>query len=252
MVCGAIVNAPGAKVDIGVARAGVPGHATVRRVRHRGTAAVLKDFSTARPLFRWTCGAYLAHREAAAYRRLAGVAGVPRLLGRLAPDGLLVTYAPGRNCLDAAGANFTPAFFDELRGLLRRVRARHVLHGDVKRNVVRTPDGQPVLVDFGASLVVPWWLRPLGGALVRLAERYDERAVVKLKRLVAPQLLTRADEHVLATRLPFEQTVKRGEHVLQRCTAWCVRRGTRPRDPVPAATFDTERSDESRESFRAS
>ncbi len=245
------VDASGANVNMGEACPGTPGRATVRRVWHHGAAAVLKDFSADGLLFRWTCGVYLAQREAAAYRRLAGVAGVPRLLGRTTPDGLLIAYVPGRNCMDTASCDFTPGFFDELRDILRRVRARHVLHGDVKRNVVRTLDGRPVLVDFGASLVIPWWLRSLRGMLVHVAERYDERAVAKLKRLVAPQLLTPCDDRVLGTRLPFERLVKFGERVLQRCTASIVRRSTRARPSSLVAAGDAERSNESAAPSRA-
>ena len=248
----ALVEGLGSNMDSGALCPVAPGRATVRLVWHHGVATVLKDFSADRLLFRWTCGVYLAQREAAAYRRLAGVAGVPRLLGRATPDGLLIAYVPGRNCMDAGSGDFTPEFFDELRDILRRVRARNVLHGDVKRNVVRTPDGQPVLVDFGASLVIPWWLRPLRALLVHLAERYDERAVAKLQRQVAPQLLTRSDELLLRTRLPFERVVKLGERVVQGCTAWIVRRGTRSRASSLAASGAAARSDDSGEPSRAS
>ena len=231
---------------------GSAGRATVRVVDHQGTLAVLKDFSSSSAGFRRVCGAYLARREAAAYRRLRGVTGVPRLLRRVRPDGLLIEYMEGRNCVEIGGGDLAPAFFADLQSILRDVRARGVLHGDVKRNVVCTPEGRPVLVDFAASLVLPAWLPPLPGWTARLAERYDERAVAKLKARAAPQLVTPEDEQLLGRTLPLERLLKLGERLLRRVTHWIMRREARSRERGIALPLHVEPSDESPESSRAS
>jgi hypothetical protein len=192
-------------------------------VEYGGKLAVLKDYSGSGPFFRKTCGAYLASREAAAYRRLAGVRGVPRLLGCAGRDGLLLEYFPGRNCRDQQHYAVTPAFFDELRDILTRVRAAGVLHMDVKRNVLIAQEGQPILVDFGASWVMPRWLRSLRPVLLSIAAEYDEREVVKLKSLIAPQLLTDKEHTTHATALPMEKLVSLVETILQKTTAWISR-----------------------------
>jgi hypothetical protein len=204
-------------------RPGKGGQATLQLVEYRGTLAVLKDYSASGPFFRKTCGAYLASREAAAYRRLAGVRGVPRLLGRAGRDGLLLEYFPGRNCRDERPSAVTPAFFDELRDILTVVRAAGVLHMDVKRNVLIAPEGHPVLVDFGASWVMPRWLGPLRPVLLPIAAKYDEREVVKLKSLIAPQLLTEKEHTTHATVLPMEKLVSLVETILQKTASGITR-----------------------------
>lgn len=141
---------------------------------------------------------------------------------------MLLEHIEGRRATACEPTTFTAAFFDELRGILAHLRARGVLHGDVKRNVMRTAEGRPVLFDFGASFVIRWWLWPVRGLLLHAAARYDARAVAKLKRQVAPQLLRPDDTQLLVASMPFEPLVKFGQHVLRRSTGWIVRRGGAP------------------------
>jgi hypothetical protein len=210
---------------VAVLRGGSGVRAVLQVVERRGQRALRKDFSSASPCVRRTTGALMMRRERAAYRRLDGVPGVPRLLGPAGCDGLLLEHIQGRDATACAPTAFTAAFFDELHGILANLRARGVLHGDVKRNVMRTAEGRPVLFDFGASFVIRWWLWPVRGLLLRTAAGYDARAVAKLKRQVAPQLLTPGDGQLLAASMPFEALVELGERVLQRGIKWVL--GTR-------------------------
>ncbi|MBI4515939.1 MAG: hypothetical protein HY699_09020 [Deltaproteobacteria bacterium] len=216
---------------VAVLREGGGARAAVQVVQRYGQPALRKDFSPAPAWLRRTVGALMARRELAAYRRLQGVEGVPRLLGSAGRDGLLLEYIAGRHTGACAPTAFTAAFFDELAVILANLRARGVLHGDVKRNVLRTAEGRPVLLDFGASFVIRWWLWPLRRGLLRVAAGYDARAVAKLKRQVAPQLLNLGDEHILASPMPFEAAVDFGQRILRRGTAWIARRagGEAPR-----------------------
>ena len=76
-----------------------------------------KDFSRSSALVRFTVGVLMARREARAYARLDGVAGVPRLLARPAADALLLERIEGLPCVGPA-AGVTQAFFDDLDALL--------------------------------------------------------------------------------------------------------------------------------------
>ncbi|RPI26034.1 MAG: hypothetical protein EHM61_12805 [Acidobacteria bacterium] len=194
--------------------------AVVRLVEHEGGQAILKDFSRSSRLFRSTFGAYLIGREAQAYGRLAGVAGIPRLIDRIRPDGLLLSHVAGPNCLSAPPEKFTQDFFDGALGILAKVRARGVLHCDVGGNLVLGSDGRPWLVDFGSSIVLPTWIGPLGSYLTSLREKYDERALLKLKRRRAPHLLSTSEDERSRVRLPFERWVGVGERVLRRTIGW--------------------------------
>ncbi len=181
-----------------------------------------KDFSASSRLFRWTAGFLMAHREAVAYRRLAGVAGVPRLLERRLPDGLVLSLLDARPAAEARGA-LEQRFFSSLLALLERLRERGVLHGDVMRNALVTGEGDAALVDFGASFVIPRLLLPAARPLLSLAGRYDARFAARLKERLAPHLVTPGDEAVLRTPLPFEGVVRGGERLLHAATSRVAR-----------------------------
>jgi len=190
--------------------------AVVRVVEHEGGKAILKDFSRSSWLFQRSFGRILARREARAYRRLCGVVGVPRLISRIDPHGLLLEYVSGTNCMDARPECFSQEFFDEAGSLLAVVRERGVLHCDVGRNLVLAPDGKPWLVDFASSAVLPYWLAGAGIFLRNLRAKYDERALLKIKRRRAPHLLSLADAKQSRTVLPFERWVKIGQMIVKR------------------------------------
>lgn len=198
-----------------VMRAGTPARAELTLIDHGGRVALLKSYDHTPWLFRWTIGRRLTRREAAAYRALAGIRGVPGLLERRGSTALVVELVDGRSCFACRPNEFDAAFFDRLTELLGHLRARGVLHGDIKRNVIRGQDGHPWLVDFGASFgwlrYLPWLRSPL----MELAARYDRRAVAKLKVIVAPHLLSDADRRHIDTPLPFQALVRSGEMILR-------------------------------------
>ncbi len=109
----------------------------------------------------------VAERAAADHRReqlalaaLEGVAGVARLLaaGRC-PAGryLVLERVPGRSlqarvALGGPAPDLVGPVAVQLLAVLARIEAAGIVHGDVKpANVVLTPSGHPVLVDFGSS-----------------------------------------------------------------------------------------------------
>ncbi len=206
-------------------RSGGGAKATLRLVEYAGGVAVLKDYSACARLFRWVCGRFLARREARAYRHADGVPGVVRCFGRVGGDGLLLEFAAGGNCRAECGAStedtpsrrLTLEFFDELRQNLGRLRAAGVLHLDLKRNVLMSAAGSPLLADFTAAVVVSGPLRLFRHPLQRLAAAYEEREIIKLKRLAAPELIT-AEEHIAFARpLPLASLIHAAERLLRLC-----------------------------------
>lgn len=206
-----------------VLRRGGGAFASLRVVNCKGELFLQKDFSRSGALFRRTFGAYMIRRETAAYRRLKGISGVPRLLGRMGRDCLLLQYVEGRNCEALSGCDFPHDFFDRLRIILCAVRARGVLHGDIRRNVLVTPSGAPLLVDFGSSFVIPRWLYLIRSLILHVGKQYEERSVAKLKRRLAPHLLTADDKALLAQPMPFEFFVKLMERLIRSGTGWVIR-----------------------------
>ncbi len=197
-------------------QAGGPVFAVVQVVTHETGRAILKDFSRSTWLFQQSFGRFLAAREARAYCRLQGVTGIPRLIRRTSPHGLLLEFVPGTNCLDAGPDSFSQEFFDQARALLSEVRAKGVLHCDVGGNLVVGKDGKPWLVDFASSVVLPRGLGPAEAFLRQLRSKYDERALLKMKRRRAPHLLRGTEGERSRAALPFEGWVKIGEGLLKR------------------------------------
>jgi hypothetical protein len=116
---------------------------------------------------------YLARRERAIYRLLAGVVGVPALYPEAGPNWFAHAWVPGRP-LSRRGP-VPPGFFDDLEGLLGRIHARGVAYVDLSKraNVIVGEDGRAHLVDFQISAT---------GALGRLLMREDLFHLAKLRR----------------------------------------------------------------------
>src|SRR5262249_14467987 len=94
-------------------------------------------------------------REARLMGHLAGVEGVPRLLGQSGESGLIREFVPGQN-LREHGKNPPPdeRFFPSLADTLAEVHRRGVSHNDLSKpeNVLVRADGRPVLIDFQIAL----------------------------------------------------------------------------------------------------
>lgn len=165
----------------------------------------------------------MAHREVTAYRRLKGIDGVPRFLGRKRLDGLLLEYIEGHNCMEQHQISLPFDFFNRLQKVFNAIRNRGMLHGDIKRNVLATPTGNPVILDFGASFVIHWWLWPLRNMIFAIGAQYDNRAVVRIKQRIDPDLMTPTEIKLLSLEFPFEDIVRVGEKLFSCSARWVLR-----------------------------
>lgn len=133
-----------------------------------------------RPLRR----AMLRH-EYAAYRRLAGLRGVPRCDGLGADGELLLEYIEAQAYDDRLFPDeaVRAQFFGRLLELIHALHAAGVSHSDLKRrgNILVDAGFEPWLIDFGTAVL----RKPNGGFVNRLlfrhACRIDLNAWVKLK-----------------------------------------------------------------------
>ena len=170
--------------------------------------AVLKDHNACDPWFARLLGPLLAWREARALRRLEGLEGVPRLLERPDRRALLLEHIDAQPILDCRRDVDWAVFFARLEKLLRKLHRRGVAHCDLRspNNTLIDEAERPVVVDFVASIHrgrrwnLPWnWV----------FERFclaDLDAIPKLKRHVAPELLTAGE----AIRLDQRNALERG------------------------------------------
>ena len=150
----------------------------VHRVRYGGADLVVKQPRGAGPLGwvnRWGL-----KREYAAYRRLAGLRGVPRCLGLVDGRWLVLEHVDGVPYREARPGD---EFHEALGRVLAEMHERGVAHGDLKRkaNLLVKRDGQPVLLDFGAAVVRRPGFHPLNRRLFELLRQTDRNAWIKLK-----------------------------------------------------------------------
>ena len=175
------------------------GNADVLLVRHAGKQFVVKDFAPRAWLLRSTFGRWSIGREWRAYRALDGIDAVPRLLGLVDPLALAIEYRPG-SLLSRSLAGVLPAdFLGELRGAVAAMHARGVVHLDLRHrsNILATPEGHPVLIDFASS--AEYDVRD-GNCRVRPLERgdADDGSQVSGRTLLAMAARRFDDERVAA------------------------------------------------------
>ena len=188
-----VPDVPGARVEAVLKS---DRYATTSRVRladgtlavHKRSAVVLPPGVRVGPASRRR-----ARREADHLAALAGIPGIPALLGRPSDDVFLRAWIPGRTLRETAAVPDTT--FPRLRELLAEVHARGVAYADLAKeeNVVLGEDGAPWLVDFQISVARGTWL----GGLVPLLQASDRWHLARHVRRRRPDQLTEEDRRLL-------------------------------------------------------
>ncbi|MGD8239090.1 MAG: hypothetical protein PVH68_11090, partial [Armatimonadota bacterium] len=126
---------------------------------------------------------------------------------------LAVEYIEGKNCSQCAPGELGREFFEQLGQIVEDLHDRGVAHCDLKKdtNVMVDGDGRPHVIDLAAALP-----RRRGPVLLRLLmpwvwprfARDDVKAIAKLKRKLAPELLTDEQRRILDHRTRGERVLK--------------------------------------------
>lgn len=138
-------------------------------------------------------GRWLARHESRVCQHLAGLPGIPKLIGLWGTTGLLHSYIEGGPL--KRGASVPDDFFDRLKRLIQGIHARNAAYVDLEKpeNVLLGDDGRPHLIDFQISYHLP---RKWGGHtrvarwFCRCLQRSDLYHVGKLHRRVRPDQLS--------------------------------------------------------------
>jgi serine/threonine protein kinase len=143
-------------------------------------SVVVKDFAPRTRYVRRWLGPWLLRREAQAYRRLDGLEAVPRLLGQIDGEALVLEYRPGVLLSRSLAGRLPPTFLAELQTAIAEMHQRGVVHLDLRHrsNILAGEDGRPVLLDFASALRFDrstWW----GRVAVALLGWVDRRALRK-------------------------------------------------------------------------
>jgi len=121
-------------------------------------------------------------REYAAYRRLAGVEGVPACHGLLEGRYLVLEFIEGTAYRHAVWQD-RDRWFAELLEVIRAFHARGVSHGDLKSktNLIVGADQKPYIIDFGTTFLHKEGFHPVNNYLFEYGKRLDINAWVKHK-----------------------------------------------------------------------
>lgn len=138
-------------------------------------------------------GRLLAARESACLQRLCGVEGIPRLLGRWGPTGVVRKYIEGIPL--RRGERVPDDFHGRLRALVEAIHAHDMAYVDLEKadNVLVGDDGRPYLFDFQIAW---YWPARWGGQLwpVRCLRAWFQRGDLyhlgKLHRRTRPDQLS--------------------------------------------------------------
>ena len=184
--------------------------AHTRLVERGGALWVEKRFRAPRPLGRVLAPATraLMRHELENCRRLEGVEGVASRVEPLDRDAFLREWVEGVDLKahSRRGGGLPDGFFDELWEILGRIHASGMSYNDLEKkdNVLVTPAGRPVLIDFQISLR-PYLGRSrlvasVSGWAIRELQRQDVRYFCKMKQRFRPDLVTPFERDRVARR----------------------------------------------------
>jgi predicted Ser/Thr protein kinase len=190
-----------------VIHAGRGYQSSVYLVEVEGALAAVKDFAAAPPSFRRWIAPFLIRREMRALRHLRGTSGVPEVYGRLDRYAFAQEYIEGKPIADFEEGELDPSVFPRVQQVIDAIHARGVSHGDLKRrsNLLITPAGGVYLVDFAASIIA----RPGTRWLQKQVALVDDKALPRIKKFAAPELLSEDDRHKLENPTGLEKWVRR-------------------------------------------
>jgi hypothetical protein len=158
--------------------------ADVLLVDRNGERVVAKDFRNRGVIVRNTIGRLSVSRECRAYARLAGLSGIPPLIGRVDAYAFAYGFVPGSALPSLKRRSLPASFFRALEALLESIHSRGVAVADLHhRNViVAEPAGSPAMIDFSLALSRPAaWNLP-GRWMFRFAQQLDRLAVQRIRQ----------------------------------------------------------------------
>jgi predicted Ser/Thr protein kinase len=161
-------------------------------------SVVVKDFAAKNLLVR-LLGRLQIRREAAAYRLLQGVEGVPAFIGRVDAHALAVEYVDGKPLKQCRRRPQRREYLRRLSRTMEAMHARGVIHNDLRGQdniLVAHGTDRVVLLDLGGSarlepgtwrhrLFAPLWLK------------VDRAALLKWKQILVPEEVTGEEREFL-------------------------------------------------------
>ena len=184
---------------------------SVYEIEFAGCRAAVKDFSRTPHAFRRFAAPFLIRREIAALKRLDGLSCVPRFYARIDRLAFAMQLVEGTPLDTFALGELEHAAFPKVQAAIDAIHARNVSHCDLKRrsNLLLTPEGNIVLIDFAAAIIGGRRGRFFFNWLQREAAHVDDKSLPRLKNFVAPELMTEDDRRKLEHPTDLERWVRK-------------------------------------------
>lgn len=165
----------------------------VLQINIGGDEAVLKDYTHSDTWFRRLLAPLLVIREVRALKKLDAVTGVPRLYHVYNRYAFLIGSIRCSPASQIQKGVLGDDFFERMIAVLDDIHEKGVAHCDLRSagNTLVTDDHQPWLVDFVASIHQSSHWNFIGRWVFEQFVEADYGAVLKLKKRLAPQLLTK-------------------------------------------------------------
>lgn len=181
---------------------------SVYEVDWNGTRGAVKDFSKLPPLFRFFIAPILVQREVKALKHLDGTPGIPRFLGQIDRLAFATQLIDGRPVSGIHKGEMPTEAFARMAKVVAAMHARGVAHGDLKRrsNLLLTPQNEIFVIDFAAAIIARG---PISSRIMRAVAEVDDKSLPRLKKFVAPELLTEEDKWKLENPTKLEKWVKK-------------------------------------------
>ncbi|TWH64898.1 protein kinase-like protein [Azomonas agilis] len=174
--------------------------AEVRIERKQNKTIIIKDYSHYAGTIWAPVARYLMRREAKVLQKLKGWAHVPDFLSFNGQYAFSMEYVEGRR-VNRVEPSY-PAHFVTLLRVVGELHRKGVFHNDLRStNILISDQGRLVLIDYGASLIVPNW--KICSPVRRALRALNLARIVKLKKQISTQPLTQVQSRLLLVRRWF-------------------------------------------------
>jgi serine/threonine protein kinase len=180
-------------------RHGKPWQADLLLVTVNGRLGLVKDYIKKPWLFRLVVGRLSTWRESIFYKKLQDLPGIPCFFGCLDRNALVIEYIPGEDASRVKPGLVGADFFEKLQGVVDSIHERGIVLCDLRHtaNILVSERGEPYLVDFCTAFERGNRWNIFKKWLYDLFHQDDLLGIAKLKKNLAPELLSENDRQNL-------------------------------------------------------
>ena len=193
----------------GELRKAKPWQPDILLVRGDSKQIVIKDYHARSFLYRFFVGLFSIWHENRMYQKLVGIKGIPECYGKIDRYAIALEFIPGRTVSRLQVGEVTAVFFDRLRSIVDQIHARGIVVCDLRnrKNVMVTNASDPYVIDFCTAFQKgSRWNLPRN-LLFRIFYQDDLLGIAKIKRRLAPELLSSDEIKKLEEGLFLQKSV---------------------------------------------